>query len=224
MGARAEFKIETAATSTSSDPTAVGVDNASVMVGFYLAGSTPRGVRSSSIELFHGLVNESTDLDGALCATNEILVDIGATWECKPWLPDTQLWEFHGQVDATPECLYPVGGNLSSAGSAPCTNSSQVQSYAPRSAVITELTTEVLVAGDAGYDCTLDILVGDTTAIGNSQVVPANSAVGAVIRTAQSVAISEGDEIHVRASTTTTACEGTADPRFIVRIFGYWTD
>lgn len=124
-----------------------------------------------------------------------------------------------GEIDASAECLPLFAIGLVAACDAETVNEFTV----PRDMYVSSVLVKVKLAGDSGYQC--DVFIEDAkSAVGTTTVVPIDTAQNALYEQVQSLVILKGALIGIRVNDGTASCDGTIDPKFVVELWGNYTD
>ena len=209
-----------------------------------------RDVHDYLLDMFRAQVAALTDFDDELCPTGaQSLLSTNGVWACITSLTEAmmgtlslsdgdvdvadaqhvhteQLYVFNGTVDLDDECLNTVSGSASAATvSAACNTFAYLTFYyVHKGAVITSLVSEVLVAGTSGYGCEAQIRVNNAD-VGTAQVIATDAVAGTVTSTSQAVTLAANDDLELQMVDGAGAllCDAGTNPRFVVTLYGYWT-
>ena len=209
-----------------------------------------RDVHDYLLDMFRAQIAELTDFDDELCPAGVYsLLSTSGVWSCAVSMTQAmmgtlslsdgdvdvadaqhvhteRLFVFEGTVNLDDECLNTTAGATSAAiQSAACNTWDYLTPYfVHKGAVITSLVSEVLVAGTAGYGCEAQIRVNDAP-VGTAQVIATDAVSGTVTTTAQAVTLAANDalELQITDGADALLCDAGTDPRFVVTLYGYWT-
>ena len=136
------------------------------------------------------------------------------------------LVEFIGTVDTDDECLNVVGWALPATATSACDTVAVNYFTMPQGAVVTGITVEVLVAGQAGYGCIGSFELNGTAVAASATVLDTDAVAYTTFSTAFTTQVAAGDEIGVAALDGAAAlvCDGGTDPMLRATVFGRWVE